>query len=113
MTGPEPVLPSDGPAAPPRSNGELVFSAPWESRLFGLTLALYERGRFAWPEFQRRLIDAIARREREAGEADEFHYYACWLDAFVALADDKGWIASEALGALERELATRPAGHDH
>ncbi|MFD9651474.1 hypothetical protein [Streptomyces mirabilis] len=24
----------EGPAAPPRSNGELVFAEPWESRAF-------------------------------------------------------------------------------
>ena len=34
------LLDSSGPAAPPRDNGELVFAAPWESRAFGLALAL-------------------------------------------------------------------------
>ena len=33
-------LDRDGPAAPPRRNGELVFAAPWERRLFGVTMAL-------------------------------------------------------------------------
>ena len=31
-----PELDVDGPAAPPRSNGELVFAEPWEGRAFGL-----------------------------------------------------------------------------
>ena len=31
-----------GAAAPPRSNGELVFEAPWESRSFGMAVALSE-----------------------------------------------------------------------
>ena len=30
----------------------MVFAAPWESRIFGVTLACLEAGRFAWPEFQ-------------------------------------------------------------
>ena len=36
----------EGPAAPPRSNGELVFAAPWESRAFGLAMALHDGGLF-------------------------------------------------------------------
>ena len=53
MTGVEseagPALDSDGPAAPPRRNGELAFEAPWESRLFGVTMALVRSGVFACP----------------------------------------------------------------
>ena len=39
---PEPNDPLDteGPAAPPRANGELVFTAPWQSRIFGTTMHL-------------------------------------------------------------------------
>ena len=51
-----------GPAAPPRSNGEMVFDAPWESRLFGVTMALVEAERFSWSEFQQRLIASVGRR---------------------------------------------------
>jgi nitrile hydratase accessory protein len=105
-------LPESGPAAPPRSNGELVFSAPWESRIFGLTLALLDAGHFRWPEFQARLIQAIARHEAELS-GGEYQYYACWLEAFRRLATDKGWLDAEALSALEVELAARPPGHDH
>ncbi len=108
----ERVLPQDGPTAPPRANGELVFAEPWESRIFGVTLALLEAGRFEWPEFQQCLIEAIARHETEVGEG-EYHYYACWLEAFRSLAFEKGWIDAGALGALEGELASRPPGHDH
>ena len=34
----EELLDATGKAAPPRVNGELVFQAPWERRVFGLTL---------------------------------------------------------------------------
>ena len=108
----ERVLPVDGPAAPPRANGELLFAAPWEGRIFGITLALYEAGRFEWPEFQSRLIEAIARHEAERGDG-EYAYYTCWLEAFRTLATDKGLIDAAALEKLERELASRPPGHDH
>ena len=53
-------LDRDGPAAPPRRNGELVFAAPWERQLFGVTMALHERGVFAWGDFRR----APDRRDR-------------------------------------------------
>ena len=106
------VLPESGPAAPPRSNGELVFAAPWESRIFGMTLALLDAGRFEWPEFQQRLVDSIAWHEAEMGEG-EYQYYTCWLEAFRDLATDKGWLDAAALSALEAQLAARPAGHDH
>jgi len=106
------VLPQTGPGAPPRANGELVFAAPWESRVFGVTLALYEAGRFEWSEFQSRLIAAIARHEAERGDG-EYQYYACWLEAFQNLATDKAWLDGEALAALEADLLARPVGHDH
>ena len=105
-------LPPDlvgGPAAPPRQNGELVFSAPWESRLFGVTLALCERGVFEWGEFRRLLIDEIARWE--AG--GHVPYYACWQAAFERLLGAKGLCAGAEVEARVRELAARPAGHDH
>ena len=59
-------LDEDGAAAPPRENGELAFSAPWESRLFGLTMALVEAGRLDWEAFRGRLIGAIAAWEETA-----------------------------------------------
>lgn len=106
------VLPTDGPGAPPRRNGELVFAEPWESRLFGITLALLDAGRFEWPEFQARLIEAIAEHEATLGDG-AYDYYACWLEAFRDLVRTKGWLDASALEALEAELAARPAGHDH
>ncbi len=108
----ERVLPEDGPAAPPRANGELVFAEPWEGRIFGLTLALLESGGFEWPEFQVRLVEAIRRHEAERGEG-AYRYYACWLEAFRDLATAKGWLDASHLEALERDLAARPPGHDH
>jgi len=105
-------LPEEGRAAPPRANGELLFEAPWQSRIFGLTLALLDAGRFEWPEFQSRLIAAISRHEAAKGDA-EYQYYACWLEAFRSLATHKQWLDAAALDALEAELAARPQGHDH
>ena len=107
------LLPADGPAAPPRANGELVFDAPWQTRIFGATVALYEAGRFEWSEFQSRLIAAIAAHEAQITDEADYDYWACWLDAFRSLADEHGWAGAQALHDLEHELEARPAGHDH
>jgi len=99
-----------GPAAPPRRNGELVFAAPWESRVFGITLALQEAGLFGWDEFRERLIAAIAAQER--GNAG-WSYYACWAGALEALLAARGICSVAELDVRAERLAMRAPGHDH
>ena len=103
----------DGPAAPPRRNGELVFEAPWESRLFGVTVALCERGVFAWEDFRRLLIDEIGRWDAGGHAPATWSYYARWQAAFERLLTAKGLCAGAELDARVHVLAARPAGHDH
>jgi len=87
--------------------------ALWESRVFGLTMALHEGGHFAWPEFRDRLIAEIAACERTSPRDARFPYWACWLRAFEELVAAKNLCASDALDARVATLAARPAGHDH
>ena len=54
-----------GELALPRSNGELVFAAPWEGRAFGIAVALNESGAYEWGEFQGRLAEEIASAPRD------------------------------------------------
>ena len=111
---PESALEWDGPIAPPRRNGELVFDALWESRVFGMTMTLYEQDAFQWDEFRERLIAAIAAWERAHPPHDAtFHYWSCWLTAFESLVADKGLCPPAAVAGRVAELAARPAGHDH
>jgi nitrile hydratase accessory protein len=77
----------DGGAAVPRRNGELVFEEPWQGRVFGMTLALSERGLFAWEEFRQELIRQIAAAERQGGP---FRYYEAWLAAFESIVATRG-----------------------
>jgi nitrile hydratase accessory protein len=86
----------DGPAAPPRSNGELVFAAPWESRAFGLVLTLVEAGRLRYADFRTRLIARI-------GEDPMRPYYEAWL---AALEDVLAGVVDEA-AVLARATALR------
>ena len=103
----------DGPLSPPRRNGELVFDAMWESRIFGMTMTLYEGGCFDWDEFRARLIKAMAAWEHAAQPGAVYRYWDCWLAAFEQLMADKGLCSRETLDARTAELAARPHGHDH
>jgi nitrile hydratase accessory protein len=104
----------EGPLSPPRKNGEIQFAEVWESRLFGLSMSLYESGAFAWGEFQAELIAAIGAWERANGTSGEgYRYWARWLEALEALATRKQLLAHGALEARIATLAARPAGWDH
>jgi len=118
------ALDLEGPAAPPRSNGELVFQAPWESRLFGVTMALLQSRSFDWDEFRELLIDEIGRSDREhrreqpvLPESDDSsgagNYYACWQAALERLLAAKELCAAAELEDRCSAFAARPAGHDH
>ena len=115
MPAPQPsaVLDIEGPAAPPRINGELVFAEPWESRAFGLAMSLSAGGVFEWEDFRRQLIAAVAEAERDATEEEPYSYYRCWLLALERVLDAGGVDSPEQLVARAEELGARPEGHDH
>jgi nitrile hydratase accessory protein len=69
----------DGAMTAPRKNGELIFEAPWQGRVFGMAVALSEQGAFPWEEFRQALIVEIAAAEARGAE---FRYYDAWLAAF-------------------------------
>ena len=110
MTAP---LDAEGPAAPPRSNGELVFAEPWESRAFGMAVALYEAGAFTWPRFQAALIVRIAAWETTPGQGERWSYYEHWLGALEDVLVGEGTVSADEVAARARALARRPPGHDH
>jgi nitrile hydratase accessory protein len=72
----------EGRAALPRKNGELVFEEPWQGRVFGMAVALHERGLYEWDEFRQTLIAQVAAAEARGGP---FVYYEIWLRTFEDL----------------------------
>jgi nitrile hydratase accessory protein len=70
---------SDLPLDVPRSNGELVFDAPWEGRAFGLAAAYVEAAGVGWGAFRAHLIAAIA------DLPDDTPYYEAWVEALERL----------------------------
>jgi nitrile hydratase accessory protein len=110
MTGID-ALGTDTVTAPPRSNGELVFKEPWESRAFGMAAALADRDVFDWRDFQAGLIAAIA--EWEAAGDEPYEYYERWLTTLERLVTARDLVAEAEIDERVTEYLARPAGHDH
>ncbi|HEX5368427.1 MAG TPA: nitrile hydratase accessory protein [Dehalococcoidia bacterium] len=104
----------DGAAALPRSNGELVFEAPWEGRAFGIGVELNETGHYPWRAFRDGLV-----KEIEANQAGgpTSSYYELWLTALEKLLLDKGVLNREELEERTAEYASGARDddwdHDH
>jgi nitrile hydratase accessory protein len=114
----------DEAIALPRSNGELVFAAPWEARAFGLAVALNEAGVYPWKSFSQGLARQIA--QAEAGDAGETltgapsAYYERWLATLEQLVVANGLVTPEEIEAMMAQQAllddhdhNHDHGHDH
>ena len=103
------LLGMDGAAAPPRRNGELVFEAPWQSRMFGLCAAIVETCFNGDREpFRQQLIAAIAAEP-------ERPYWDSWTVALQRLVLEAGLIDEFAvqarLGHASAETTLDVYGH--
>jgi nitrile hydratase accessory protein len=107
----EEVVPAlTGVAALPRSNGELIFAEPWESRVFGMAVAISKQGAYRWDEFREQLIAEIA----AAGEDGEQDYYRRWLAAFENLLVTRRIVTAAEIDARVTTLAeVDDHRHDH
>jgi nitrile hydratase accessory protein len=107
------VADPDAPAAPPRSNGELVFQEPWESRVFGVAVALHDAGIVDFEGFRTRLIDEIRAWELDHGHrAPGYRYYERWLAALERTLLAEGVVEPNTLAAA-RHTIEREWAHDH
>ena len=74
----------------PRDDEGPVFREPWEAQAFAMTLRLYQRGLFTWPEWAEALAAEIGRAQ-EAGDPDTGEtYYRHWLAALERIVAEKG-----------------------
>jgi nitrile hydratase accessory protein len=92
--------------SPPRDNGEIVFAAPWERRVFGITIALCRSGRCDWESFRQRLIARI-------GEDEARSYWNSWAAALEDVLARTATLESPDLDARYEAFLARPHGHDH
>jgi len=97
---------SDSALDAPRKNGELVFEEPWESRAFGMAVALNEDQCYDWDDFRDRLIAEIAAAD---ARNDPSGYYERWLAAFEQLLTEQGILTRDELDerTLEFEFGER------
>jgi nitrile hydratase accessory protein len=102
-------LDADGESPPPRINGELIFSAPWEATVFALAVALSDEGRFDWRDFHQQLIAEIQQWERQPHRPEDWDYYQRWLDALENVLCRRGLLTQREL----QEKAGLLAAHDH
>lgn len=105
-----------GAAAPPRANGEVVFEAPWQARVFGIAHALCDAGHFGWDDVRAALIERIGREDAaRSASADPapFEYWTCFAEALDHVVAARGICDPAALDARVAVLADRPHGHDH
>lgn len=92
----------DEQIALPRQNGELLFSAPWEARAFGIAVALNAAGLYPWRDFSQGLAAETAAAEQGAGQTS---YYERWLETLAKLALAKGLITPEELAQRIQDCA--------
>jgi len=96
----------EGPVSPPRDNGEIVFAAPWERRVFGLTVALCRSRACDWESFRQSLIRHIA-------DDPALPYWWNWARALEDVLTASLAVTPSELDLPHRRLLERPAGHDH
>jgi nitrile hydratase accessory protein len=107
------TLDGDRATALPRSNGELVFETPWQSRVFGTAVALQRRGALDFDEFRAELIEEIQAWQLSHDPADEgWAYYERWQAALERVLARRGLVATADLDARAAALA-RAWSHDH
>ena len=112
MTVQSAVTAMTGAEALPRSNGELVFEAPWQARAFGVAVGLVQQQELDWETFRSRLIDEIAIWEREHPASDGYKYYERWLAALERLVLETGMVSAQELEAEVLRVAAADL-HDH
>ncbi len=111
-------LPSDIPelqdlALQGMSGDGKPFAAPWEAQAFAMTVALHERGLFAWSEWAEALSAEI-RRARGLGDPDDGRtYWRHWLAALERIVVAKGVTSAGMLGVLKEQwdVAARETPH--
>jgi nitrile hydratase accessory protein len=103
----------DAVAPLPRDvDGEPVFTQPWQANAFAMTLTLYERGVFSWPEWAATLGAEIERAQATGDPDDRSTYCQQWSAAIERLTVEKLSTAEldNRRAAWDRAAHTTPHG---
>lgn len=104
------VAEMEGPEAPPRRNGELVFDKLWEGRTFGMAVTLSDQGVYPWRDFRTSLVEVISACDA-AGDTTT-PYYERFLEALERTAVARGLVTAEELDARTDALVAKRAAQD-
>jgi len=104
------VAEMQGPEAPPRKNGELVFEKLWEGRTFGMAVTLSDQGAYPWHDFRASLIEVISACDASGDTTTP--YYERFLAALENLALQRGLVSKDELDARTQELVAKRAAQD-
>jgi nitrile hydratase accessory protein len=99
---------------PRDADGDPVFAEPWQANAFAMTLTLYEREVFSWPEWVATLAAEIKSAQAADDPDDGSTYYLHWLAAIERLTVEKGLATGGDLdnrrAAWERAAHATPHG---
>jgi nitrile hydratase accessory protein len=110
VTAPNLILEVEGI---PRQNGELIFEAPWQTRAFGMVMALTSSDFIEWEDFRQTLINEIGAWEHQHGrQADGWSYYERWLVTLETVLLSRGILTSDQLAA-QAEAVADSVDHEH
>ena len=107
----QPDILSATPSLPLDQDGGPVFEAPWQARVFAMTLQAHEAGVFTWPEWAETLGAELA--ADTATGSNTRGYYDHWLCAFEKLLTQKSVAADGRLASLREawDKAARATPH--
>jgi nitrile hydratase accessory protein len=99
-----------GVTALPRQNGEPVFEEIWQSRAFGIAVALYNQGKYPWENFRDGLAEQIKPEDckflESSGTTPEFHYYDHWVATLEKLLLERGLLSQQEIEQRKTEFKT-------
>jgi len=87
----------------PRNDTGPVFREPWEAEAFAMTLALYEKGVFTWPQWAEVLSDEITRAQTQGDPDLGNTYYSHWLAALERIVVEQDITSKQQLTDLYSE----------
>ena len=81
----------------------MPFAAPWHAAAFAMTVHLYERGLFTWPDWAAALGRALAADEK-AGRLDgSDDYYRAWIATLQELLAANGVAGAPEIETVMKE----------
>jgi nitrile hydratase accessory protein len=95
------TLPEETADLPLGEDGRPVFAAPWEARVFAMTVEAHKAGLFTWNEWTEALGAELALDGDGDGETPG--YYDRWLTAFEKLLTAKDVAAAGQLTGLQQD----------